>query len=404
MTNNKTQNNQLSLYIHIPFCQTKCPYCDFNTYSGIEPLIPSYVNALNEEITTWANVLPNTTINTIFFGGGTPSYLQNQYISSTLETIKSCFNVKYSAEVTMECNPNDVTEEKLEQLAKLGINRLSIGVQSLNNSLLEVLGRRHSALEAVDSYNMARRAGFSNISLDLMYGLPGQTIHHWEQTLNEILALLCDHLSVYCLTLEEGTPMERQVATGNLLEPDQDLAADMYIMTEQMLGKSSYNHYEISNWALDGMESLHNLTYWHNQPYLGVGPGAHSYLGKWRFNNIKSPREYTRRLSNKQYEPNIFNTLTAENISKVATVETVETIDTVLEMSETLMLGLRLSEGISENVFRSRFNKSISETYNNEMAELIAIGLISNCEEVFKLTERGRLLANEAFVKFFGQH
>ena len=186
MTKNNTQNDQLSLYIHIPFCQTKCPYCDFNTYSGIEHLIPNYVNALNEEINNWSKILQNTTIKTIFFGGGTPSYLQTQYISSTLETIRSRFNVKSNAEVTMECNPNDITEEKLKQLPELGINRLSIGVQSLNDSLLEVLGRRHSGLEAINSYNTARRAGFSNISLDLMYGLPRQTIHHWEETLNEI--------------------------------------------------------------------------------------------------------------------------------------------------------------------------------------------------------------------------
>lgn len=402
MTKNNTQNDQLSLYIHIPFCQTKCPYCDFNTYSGIEHLIPNYVNALNEEINNWSKILQNTTIKTIFFGGGTPSYLQTQYISSTLETIRSRFNVKSNAEVTMECNPNDITEEKLKQLPELGINRLSIGVQSLNDSLLEVLGRRHSGLEAINSYNTARRAGFSNISLDLMYGLPRQTIHHWEETLNEILALSCDHLSVYCLTLEAGTPMERKVAIGQIPEPDQDLAADMYIMTEQILSKSGYNHYEISNWALAGMESLHNLTYWHNEPYLGVGPGAHSYLGKWRFNNIKSPKEYIRLLSNKKYASGTCNTLSAKIISRVATVETIETIDTALEMSETLMLGLRLSEGISEEVFRDRFNKSISDTYNNQMSELISIGLISEYREVFRLTERGRLLANEAFVKFFG--
>ena len=403
--------SEIALYIHIPFCQTKCPYCDFNTYAGIEPLIPSYTEALTTEILHWGALLGNPRVSTIFFGGGTPSYVPSQAIESILEAAYSAFQVTSGAEITMEANPGDLLGEGMSSLSQVGINRLSMGVQSLDDSLLKVLGRRHSSQEAVDAYGAARRAGFANVSLDLMYGLPHQTMEQWRDSLNGVLSLSPryigtsstqpEHLSLYCLTLEEGTPMEQQVRLGELPEPDPDLAADMYLLAEELLGQAGYDHYEISNWARPGKESLHNLTYWHNQPYLGVGPGAHSYLGKWRFHNINSPREYIRHLDNASTPRTALDVLSSDAIGNVPTVGGVETIEQHMEMAETMMLGLRLEEGMSLEGFAARFGNALPAVYGEQIRELTSLGLLEQSEGVLRLTGQGRLLGNEVFLRFF---
>ena len=289
-------SESISLYVHIPFCETKCPYCDFNTYAAIEPLMPSYVAALNTEITLWGKLLGSPEVHTIFFGGGTPSYLPSDDIRHAMATIHSAFRVEPDAEVTLEANPGDFSDDKLAAYLDCGINRLSIGVQSFDDDLLKTLGRRHNAADAIQAYRQAQDAGFDNISIDLMYGLPYQSIGHWQDTLRQALELAPPHISMYCLTLEGGTPMERWVEQGSMPTPDADLAADMYLAAQNEMRDAGYRHYEISNWALDGKRSRHNLTYWRNEPYLGVGPGAHSYLAGCRFSAIRSPREYIRRM------------------------------------------------------------------------------------------------------------
>ncbi len=392
---------QIALYIHIPFCQTKCPYCDFNTYAGIEPLIPSYIEALTTEIRHWGALLCKPEVSTIFFGGGTPSYVPGQSIELILKATQDAFHVMDDAEITMEANPGDLLANDVERLTKLGINRLSIGTQSLDDSLLKVLGRRHSSQEAVEAYGAVRRAGFANVSLDLMYGLPGQTMQQWQDSLEKVLSLSPEHLSLYCLTLEEGTPMERQVRLGETPESDPDLAADMYLLAEELLKQAGYGHYEISNWAFPEKESMHNLTYWHNQPYLGVGPGAHSYLGKWRFNNINSPREYIRRFGNFSKAESSLDVLSSEVISQVPTVGDVETIEQPMEMAETMMLGLRLAEGMSLDGFAARFGRSLSSVYGEQIQELTSLKLLEQRGDVIHLTDRGRLLGNEVFLRFF---
>ena len=392
---------QIALYVHIPFCQTKCPYCDFNTYAGIEPLIPSYTNALTTEILHWGALLGRPRVSTIFFGGGTPSYVPRQSIAAIMEAAQSAFHVASDAEVTMEANPGDLLGNDVEHLTRLGINRLSIGVQSLDDSLLKVLGRRHSSQEAVDAYGAVRRAGFKNISLDLMYGLPNQSMEQWRDSLERVLSLSPEHLSLYCLTLEEGTPMQQQVRLGETSEPDPDLAADMYLLAEDLLGQAGYGHYEISNWAFPGKESLHNLTYWHNQPYLGVGPGAHSYLGKWRFHNINSPREYIGRFGNFSKAEASLDALSSEVISQVPTVGDVETIEQPMEMAETMMLGLRLAEGMSLDGFAARFGRSLSSVYGEQIREMTSLKLLEERDGVLYLTEHGHLLGNEVFLRFF---
>ena len=393
--------SEIALYIHIPFCQTKCPYCDFNTFAGIELLIPSYTKALTTEIRHWGALLGKPRVSTIFFGGGTPSYIPGKSIEFILTAVKSAFEVMQEAEITMEANPGDLSGKGMSSLPQVGINRLSMGVQSLDDSLLKVLGRRHSSQAAADAYDAARRAGFANISLDLMYGLPHQTMKQWRDSLNGVLSLSPEHLSLYCLTLEEGTPMEQHVRLGELPQPDPDLAADMYLLAEDLLGQAGYSHYEISNWAKPGKESLHNLTYWHNQPYLGVGPGAHSYLGRWRFHNINAPREYIRRLRDVSPLDTPLDALSSDAIGKVPTVGDVETIEQRMEMAETMMLGLRLDEGMSPESFAARFGMALPSVYGEQILELTTLRLLEQSKGVLRLTGQGRLLGNEVFLRFF---
>ncbi len=395
-------DSPLSLYVHIPFCETKCPYCDFNTYAGIERLIPDYVSALVHELSLWGKMLGRPEVATVFFGGGTPSYLPAGHVASILQTVRDCFALAPDSEVTLESNPGDFGEAKLAAYLERGVNRLSIGVQSLDDSLLRMLGRRHSAEQAVQAYTMALAAGFDNVSVDLMYGLPYQTEAAWRDTLRGVLELEPPHVSAYCLTLEEGTPMHRWVDSGQVAEPDPDLAADMYEHTERAMESAGYRHYEISNWARDGYESRHNLTYWRNQPYLGVGPGAHSYLGSFRFHNLRSPREYVRSLQEAPAPAvSLAGCLSQQALGKVPVVEEVEPIDRRLEMAETLMMGLRLDVGVSIDEFAQRFDTTPQRAYGDTIDELLSLGLLERAAGHLRLTPRGRILGNEVFARFF---
>ena len=389
----------ISLYVHIPFCETKCPYCDFNTYAAIEPLMPAYVAALESEIALWGELLDSPQVHTVFFGGGTPSYLPASDIRRAMAAIRSAFTLAPDAEVTLEANPGDFSDDKLAAYLECGINRLSIGVQSFHDRLLNTLGRRHTAEDATQAYRQAADAGFDNISIDLMYGLPYQTIEQWQDTLDHALELAPPHISMYCLTLEGGTPMERWVEQGSMPTPDADLAADMYLMAQDAMRGAGYRHYEISNWALNGMCSLHNLTYWRNKPYIGVGPGAHSYLGDCRFSAIKSPRDYIRRMTD--VCAHAHDAPLREKIASVPVVDEVEVIDTPLEIAETMMMGLRLDEGIGIAEFTERFAAPPSHFYADTLNELTQLGLLCTEDGALRLTHRGRMLGNEVFSRFF---
>ena len=391
----------LALYIHIPFCETKCPYCDFNTYAGIDPLIPDYVAALRKEITHWGDSLEHPTVNTVFFGGGTPSYLDAEYTGSVLEAVRKAFDTAPGAEITLEANPGDLTPAKLDALLEFGVNRLSIGIQSLDDRLLQLLGRRHSSSEAIEAFRMATLAGFSNASIDLMYGLPRQSIDDWCHTLDGVADLDPPHVSLYCLTVEEGTPLEGQISTGLVPEPDPDLAADMYLLAREAMSRRGYRQYEITNWARAGFESRHNLTYWRNRPYLGVGPGSHSYLRNFRFSNIRSPTEYIRRLSDGVEIPRPMRELTPRAIEGMPAVDTVETIDRPLEMAETLMMGLRLDSGVALSDFASRFGATLIQEYGEIIDDLTSLGLLETGGGCLRLTDRGRIFGNEVFSRFF---
>ena len=266
-------NQPLSLYVHVPFCLSKCPYCDFNTYQGMEHAMAPYVEAAMEEMRLWGERLEHPPATTVFFGGGTPSYLESQQLERLLSSLTASFPLLEGAEVTAEANPGDLGDAKLHAMLAMGINRLSIGVQSLDDGLLRMLGRRHTAAEAVDAYRRARAAGFANVSLDLMHGLPHQSMGQWQRSVQGVLEMAPEHLSLYGLTLEQGTGLEQQVRRGLLPEPDPDLAADMYEYARETMADAGYQHYEISNWCLPGCQSRHNLAYWQVKSYLGIGLG-----------------------------------------------------------------------------------------------------------------------------------
>ena len=392
----------LSLYIHIPFCQTKCPYCDFNTYAKIEHLMPSYIDALCNELLLWSSVLKSYPVRTIFLGGGTPSYLPVDNLKTILDLVKTKFQCDIS-EITMEVNPNDIDQANIQGLLDAGINRISMGVQSFQDSILKTLGRTHSADMAINSYNKLRKEGFDNISLDLMYGIPYQTLKDWKDSLEIISNLKPEHLSLYCLTLEKHTPMQRMMDIGELEIADDDLAADMYLLCEEFLHDNGYDQYEISNWSKPHKESQHNLRYWKNRPFLGVGPGAHSYLFKNRFNNIKSPNTYIARYltSNKLvYDFDYFED-GKRLLEQIPSIEDIEPVDQRLEMGETMMLGLRLNRGIDVIEFEKRFGVSIGDIFGETIKDLIDDELLNYSCGKYKLSQKGRILGNEVFSRFF---
>ena len=396
--------------MHIPFCETKCPYCDFNTYAAIEPLMPAYVKALAHEITQWCTLLGRPEVGSIFFGGGTPSYLPTRDLTRLMATIKSSFHLRENAEITLEANPGDITRERAMAMRQAGFNRISIGVQSLDDGELRLLGRRHLAEQAGRAMAAARRAGFSNINLDLMFGLPYQFVAAWEQTLEAALALGPDHFSLYALTLEPGTPMEADVRLGRLPEPDPDVAAEMYQHAQRVLAEAGYEQYEVSNWAKPGYASRHNLVYWRNGPYLGVGPGAHSYLvadgqpalewaGRWgtRFAVIPSPRAYIEKVQHSQAVAGVGALETAGDIPFLVQVQP---LDAATAMAETMMMGLRLNEGVSGSGFQARFGRSIADQFPEAVGACTELGLLEWAGDRLRLTDGARLLGNEAFRRF----
>ncbi len=388
----------IGLYLHVPFCLSKCPYCDFNTYEGLTPLIPAYMAALEREIRLWAELLHGPPVSSIYYGGGTPSYVPPHSIASSLQTVTNLFEVSRDAELTLEANPGDVAPEQIDSWMKAGINRLSIGVQSFDDALLKTLGRRHTSQEAARAALCAASRGLENLSLDLMFGLPLQTLGQWQNSLNTAIDLEPQHLSIYGLQLEPGTPMEADVRLGRTPDVDNDLAADMYTLAEDTLGQAGFEHYEISNWARRGKESQHNLAYWTLQPYLGVGSGAHSFLHGRRFANVKSPRAYARCLES---DAAIHNNRAhpVDAMRALGTVGEAETMDRQTAIAETMMMGMRLSRGVSNADFNHRFGVDMSDVFYEELRDLSDAGLIIHDHAGARLTPRGRLLGNEVFAR-----
>jgi oxygen-independent coproporphyrinogen-3 oxidase len=388
----------LALYVHIPFCQAKCPYCDFNSYAGLEDLMAPYVDALITEMALWRDATRDAHVTSVFFGGGTPSFLPLAETKRIAAALRRSFRLAPNAEITVEGNPGSADSARLDGLRRLGFNRLSLGVQSFHDDELRLLGRVHSAAEARQAYRVAQRTGFENVNLDLIYGLPGQTLAAWQATLTEAITLRPEHLSLYALTLEEGMPLATDVARGRLPTPDPDLAADMYLWAGEALASGGYEHYEISNWALPGYRCRHNLVYWRNQPYLGLGAGAHSCLGGFRFAAVHDPRAYIREVMATAPEPPSDGL--AAYLAGLRHLETVEEVSPARAMAETAILGLRLTDGLSLAAFRRRFGMGLLSVYSSAVAELTALGLLERSNGRLRLTRKGRLLGNEAFERF----
>ncbi|MCY3946713.1 MAG: radical SAM family heme chaperone HemW [Anaerolineaceae bacterium] len=382
-------SHSLSLYLHIPFCMSKCTYCAFNTYTRLEHLIPPFVEAMLAELRCCAVGAGGRTVHTVFLGGGTPSLLQAEQLADILRTINLHFNVCTDVEVTLEANPNDLNREWLAAAFDAGVNRLSIGVQSTQARDLRLFARRHDNDQVAQAVLNARQAGFGLVNLDLIYGVPEQGLTDWERTLAEVLLLKPGHLSLYALSLEAGTPLQEWVARGEVAAPDDDLAADQYELASEVLAAAGYRQYEISNWALAGQECRHNLQYWRNLDWLGLGPGAHGHVAGTRTRTCLSPREYIEALKGR-----------GECANYPATPATEEVVHLTREerISETLIMGLRLTEeGIGRDEFSRRFGEDVTNIFGDELRAHERRGLLEIRRDRIRLRPAGRLLANQVF-------
>jgi oxygen-independent coproporphyrinogen-3 oxidase len=402
-----------SLYLHIPFCTHRCGYCDFNTYAGIEDLIPSYARALCAEITHAASTADKQLpVHSVFFGGGTPSLLPLVELDHILGTVAANYDLLPGVEITLEANPGTLSLEYLRDLRNLGVNRLSLGVQSAHPAELRLLERIHDYGDVTRSVSWARQAGFDNLNLDLIFGLPEQPLENWQHTLALALGLQPEHFSLYALSLEHGTPFGNWARRGLLSTPDPDAAADMYEHASEVLANSGYSQYEISNWArsrplpagpLSGrtehglgegerLACRHNLQYWRNQPYLGFGAGAHGYANGVRTANVLSPAGYIERLAVSR-QPLAFPWTPA--------TQNATSVDRDAEIAETMMMGLRLiQEGVSDTAFQKRFGQSLGERFAAPIERFTRLGLLEWSGDRLRLTTRGRLLGNQVFVEF----
>ncbi len=394
----KTESDMLSIYLHIPFCSSRCKYCDFNTYVGYGPYIDDYVNSLIIEISCAGEYnTSNLAVESIYFGGGTPTLLNTHHYSAILKSISGAFKVSSRIEISTEANPCGLSENYLTGLAAAGVNRLSIGMQTGIANELKLLGRNHSMEDVAASVSSARKAGIQNLNLDLIFGIPGQTLVSFRQSLMDAVQLRPEHLSLYSLSLEDSTVLAEEIRLGEISAPDEDLVADMYEMAMELLAENNYNQYEISNWSLFGRyECRHNLQYWRNLQYLGFGAGAHSHYNSLRWENHHSIKEYIyciKKVGEKSRQP------TAIEVVK---------LEKKLLIQETIMMGLRLTnEGLDVGLLKNRFDVDIEKMYAREIEFLIKQDLLEwgnyGLKPCLKLTRRGRMLGNQVFMQFMGE-
>lgn len=394
MSNKCNSLSPISLYIHIPFCKKKCNFCDFNAYEGIDDMIDEYEDALIKELEFWIPTLENKKIVSIFIGGGTPSRFEAKKLSGIINIIKNNTHLSSDAEITAEVNPDDIPDWELTTLIKSGVNRLSVGIQSFIDSELVLLDRDYTEQFAKKQIKKLKDAGFTNINLDLMYGLVNHTMDNWIYSLNQALELEPSHLSCYALGVEEGTLLKYRIEQGELPPPDDDLAASQYEHTTQTLLSYNYDHYEISNWAKVGYESLHNSSYWNMNEYLGIGAGAHSFVGNNRFSNIKNPREYISAIKTM-----------SSNVSKLQEIKMEqviegEEIDSSNILNEAMLFGLRMIKGINIIQFQKKYNIDPRLHFNQQIERSKNKGLVVENDTHIKLSKKGLLLSNEVFEDF----
>ncbi|MCT4507567.1 MAG: radical SAM family heme chaperone HemW [Tepidibacter sp.] len=371
------------LYVHVPFCLKKCNYCDFNSFKLNHEDKESYIESIITEIKLYSKKFDKDYFSTVFIGGGTPSILESEELRLLIDSIHSNFNITESAEISIEANPGTLTKEKLNTLYSLGVNRLSMGLQSSNQKHLKFLGRIHSYEEFKENFEIARKVGFENINVDLMFSLPNQTFDEWKQTLEDVVDLKPDHISAYSLIIEEGTVFGSLYDEGRLELLDEELDLKMYYYTRDYLKENGYNQYEISNYAKDKKKCRHNILYWKCGQYLGLGPGSHSYLNEERFSNYKDIKTYCEKLRNFK--------LPIANVEKLDKQDMIE---------EKIFMGLRMNEGINLEKFNQEFEVDFMKIYKNEVESLKSKGLIKIINSRLSLTNKGIDISNKVFIEF----
>ncbi|MBR0427044.1 MAG: oxygen-independent coproporphyrinogen III oxidase [Clostridia bacterium] len=384
---------ELGVYIHIPFCKQKCLYCDFVSFANKEEKQREYVEAMKKEIENWKKLNKDYKIKTIYIGGGTPSYIDSKYIIDIFKTLDISPNRTNDTKktqideisITIEINPGTITKQKLEDYKNAGVNRLSIGLQSTKDELLKQIGRIHNYQQFIETYNLARKIGFKNINVDLMLGLPNQSIADLKDSLEKICKLNPEHISVYSLIVEDDTPIQKLIDTGKLELPDEEAERQMYWYVKNFLELKGYKHYEISNFAKPGFESKHNLDCWNQKEYIGFGVAAYSYIDNKRFGNISNMEEYIKNCNTQNFEKNII---------------TEEVQDKTQKMNEYMILGLRKIDGISIQEFERIFNENPIMLYRKELKKLYEEKLISIDGDRIKLSNKGLDLANLVWEEF----
>ncbi|QCX32418.1 oxygen-independent coproporphyrinogen III oxidase [Caloramator sp. E03] len=362
-----------SLYVHIPFCIKKCLYCDFNSYVRLNEQ-DAYINALLTEI----RKIKQNKFDTIFVGGGTPTILSISNLKKLLEQLKFFEPLEF----TFETNPGTVDIEKVKLLKMFGVNRISIGLQAWQDTLLQKLGRIHKLDDFLRTYDILIKSGFENINIDLMFGIPDQSMEDWIETIENVLKLNPKHISCYSLIVEEGTPFFEMYNKGKLILPDDDIEREMYYYAVKRLSAHGIQRYEISNFSKKGYECRHNITYWMDEEYIGIGAGAHSYIKNVRFSNYRDIQKYI------------------EGINLGNAIMESETIDYNDEMAEFMFMGLRMASGIKKERFKKRFNKDINDVYKIEINNLIRQGLLIDVGDSIRLTDRGIDFSNKVFINF----
>lgn len=395
---------ELELYLHIPFCERKCAYCDFLSAPADLPVRISYIKKLQEEIAYYGAQYGEYQVSSIFFGGGTPTILEGYQLAAILETVKEHFNITTDAEITVECNPGTLTAGKAEKLVQAGFNRLSMGLQSADDRELQLLGRIHNFAQFLESYDLARKAGFQNINVDLMSALPGQTLKSWQDTLQKVTALRPEHISAYSLIIEEGTPFYERFAEDERIReegghprllPEEDVERQMYELTETFLHTKGYERYEISNYAKPGYECRHNCGYWTRKDYLGLGLGASSLVEHQRFQNTSDLKTYLEQEYSPQCEgqhERIAETIQLQEetgLTQTGHHIHIETLDKKSEMEEFMFLGLRLMAGISRQQFEKKFQVTLNSVYGEVLRKLKGEQLIEEIAGYVRLTEHG---------------
>lgn len=406
---------ELELYLHIPFCERKCAYCDFLSAPADLPVRISYIKKLQEEIAYYGAQYGEYQVSSIFFGGGTPTILEGYQLAAILETVKEHFSITTDAEITVECNPGTLTAGKAEKLVQAGFNRLSMGLQSADDRELHLLGRIHNFAQFLESYDLARKAGFQNINVDLMSALPGQTLKSWQDTLQKVTALRPEHISAYSLIIEEGTPFYERFAEDERIReegghprllPEEDVERQMYELTETFLDTKGYERYEISNYAKPGYECRHNCGYWTRKDYLGLGLGASSLVEHQRFQNTSELKTYLEQEYSPQCEgqhERIAETIQLQEetgLTQTGHYIHIETLDKKSEMEEFMFLGLRLMAGISRQQFEKKFQVTLNSVYGEVLRKLKGEQLIEEVAGYVRLTEHGIDVSNYVLAEF----